>query len=154
MRSWQATYRGTLPDEYLDSLDLAARADRWRQVLSRVPDSRSAEFVAVSGPDVLGFVSVGPCRDEGADTARLGEVRAIYLHPDAWDTGAGAALMTRALASLADGGYAEAMLWVLDGNARARRFYEKGGWRPDGTERTEEWAGAIVDEVRYRRPLP
>jgi RimJ/RimL family protein N-acetyltransferase len=41
----------------------------------------------------------------------------------------------------------------MTANGRARRFYERAGWRPDGAEKTEEWAGARVPEVRYRRPL-
>jgi RimJ/RimL family protein N-acetyltransferase len=40
------------------------------------------------------------------------------------------------------------------GNERARRFYEIDGWQPDGTGRREEIWGAVVDEIRFRRPLP
>jgi hypothetical protein len=43
------------------------------------------------------------------------------------------------------------VLWVLAGNARARRFYEIAGWVADGAERTSEVFGATVSEVRYRR---
>lgn len=44
-------------------------------------------------------------------------------------------------------------LWVLKHNARARRFYERAGFAPDGAEEAEEIAGARVPEVRYARPL-
>jgi hypothetical protein len=43
------------------------------------------------------------------------------------------------------------VLWVLEGDARARRFYEIAGWVADGTERTSEVFGVTVREVRYRR---
>jgi RimJ/RimL family protein N-acetyltransferase len=48
-------------------------------------------------------------------------------------------------------GFAESVLWVVPGNARARRFYERAGWATDGTERTAEVFGVTVPEVRYRR---
>ncbi|RAS29045.1 hypothetical protein BCL80_107157 [Streptomyces avidinii] len=44
-------------------------------------------------------------------------------------------------------------LWVLKENVRARRFYERAGFRPDGAEETFEAGGARVPEVRYTRPL-
>ncbi|MFB9446981.1 hypothetical protein Dvina_25355 [Dactylosporangium vinaceum] len=36
-------------------------------------------------------------------------------------------------------------------NEAARRFYEAGGWHPDGTTRTEDFDGEPVEELRYRR---
>lgn len=41
------------------------------------------------------------------------------------------------------------LLWVLEGNARARRFYERSGFRADGTEEPFEVDGVAVPEVRY-----
>jgi hypothetical protein len=61
--------------------------------------------------------------------------------------------MAAALDHLAEAGFTSAILWVLTTNDRARRFYEAGGWRRDGTERTEHMSGARVDEVRYRREV-
>ena len=46
-----------------------------------------------------------------------------------------------------------ATLWVLRGNARARRFYEHSGWQPDGAGRVEQRFNATLDEVRYQRRL-
>jgi len=54
---------------------------------------------------------------------------------------------------LREDGRAEAVLWVLATNERARRFYAAAGWRPDGGSRTEDFAGVPVRELRYRRPL-
>jgi GNAT superfamily N-acetyltransferase len=61
-------------------------------------------------------------------------VYAFYLHPDAWGSGAAAALMARCHEYLTDTGYTEAVLWVLRDNPRARRFYENVGWSPTGRE--------------------
>jgi GNAT superfamily N-acetyltransferase len=68
--------------------------------------------------------------------------------PEAWSSGAGAALMASALEALRS--YSSATLWVLADNPRARRFYEREGWVLDGGRREEEILGVDVAEVRYR----
>ena len=48
-------------------------------------------------------------------------------------TGAGRPMMmSSAVTELARAGYAAAILWVLDANDRARRFYAPAGWKEDG----------------------
>ena len=61
--------------------------------------------------------------------------------------------MAATLRALADEAFAEATLWVLDTNERARRFYEAGGWRLDGADKVDTIGGVGIREVRYRRPL-
>ena len=46
--------------------------------------------------------------------------------------GVGRMLMAEARRRLAEDGFSEAILWVLQGNDRARSFYEREGWEPDG----------------------
>ena len=90
---------------------------------------------------------VGPARDpEGA-----GELYAINLDPAHWGAGAGRALLRAAQAELARLGFAETVLWVLPGNARAHRFYGTAGWVADGASRSSEVFGVAISEVRYRR---
>jgi hypothetical protein len=43
-----------------------------------------------------------------------------------------------------------ATLWALDSNDRARRFYRKAGWVPDGATKVDEREGFSLQEVRYR----
>ncbi|OKI00857.1 hypothetical protein A6A06_18300 [Streptomyces sp. CB02923] len=62
--------------------------------------------------------------------------------------------MDACLARAGRNGFRALCLWVLKGNARARRFYECAGFRADGAEEADEVAGVAVPEVRYRRPLP
>jgi ribosomal protein S18 acetylase RimI-like enzyme len=62
--------------------------------------------------------------------------------------------MDAALDRLVSAGFSEATLWVLDSNARARRFYEAGGWSADGAQKRDEDRGFPVTQVRYRKPLP
>jgi hypothetical protein len=55
---------------------------------------------------------------------------------------------------LATVGYGQVTLWVLASNARARRFYEAAGLRPDGAVKVDDSRGFALSEVRYRRSLP
>jgi GNAT superfamily N-acetyltransferase len=153
VRSWQAGYRGLIPQDYLDGLDPAARVDARRRTLQEADLPRSGTLVATDNGRVIGFAHIGPARDEDAGQA-AGEVWAIYLAPGAWGKGCGRELMSAALAELARGGYQHATLWVLDTNARARRFYDAAGFRPDGAEKTDDSRGFPVTEIRYRRSLP
>jgi len=67
--------------------------------------------------------------------------------------GIGRRLFAKAIHDLAQRGYREVTLWVLDTNQRARSFYESAGWVPDGATKTEELPGAVLREVRYRAEL-
>lgn len=93
----------------------------------------------------------GPLTPAGL-AGETGEVYAIYLVPAAWSTGTGRALMDAALGGLRAAGYRRVVLWVLAGNARARRFYDKAGFAPDGTTNILTGLGG-VEELRYARPL-
>jgi GNAT superfamily N-acetyltransferase len=148
--TWKVAYRGQLPDDYLDGLD-ATRSRRvpiWQQAIG---DPAKRVVVAESDGEIVGFVSVG--RSDEPLPAGCGELFAIYVHPKAWDAGVGRALMIRALDELRFLGYSNAILWVLESNARARTFYERGGWRADGTTKTETRPGVVLSEVRYARSL-
>lgn len=59
-------------------------------------------------------------------------LHAIYLHPDARGSGAGAGLMRAAMSAAYDAGARRFLLWVNSENATARKFYEKLGFRETG----------------------
>jgi RimJ/RimL family protein N-acetyltransferase len=72
--------------------------------------------------------------------------------PAHWSTGAGRALTDAALDGLRVAGYRRVVLWTLTENARARRFYAKAGFAPDGA--TNVLAGlGNVEELRYARDI-
>ena len=140
--TWQEAYAHVFPAEFLDALSIDRRAEMWTRAATTAPEDL---LVATDDGRIIGFVCVGPSEDEEG----AGELYAIYVERSHWGTGAGAALMDAAVERLRAGGFAEAILWVLDDNPRARRFYERHGWRVDGRRR--ERIGEIeVDEVRYR----
>ena len=149
VETWRAAYRGLLPEALLASLDVDSREQNWRQILSE----GDAVMVAERGSHLLGFSSYGTSRDDDASPG-VGELFAIYVSPAAWGTGVGRQLHDLAAEALTSSGCTEATLWVLDGNERARRFYERCDWRHDGRVKTDEMVGATLTEVRYRRSLP
>ena len=72
------------------------------------------------------------------------EIVAIHSLPESWGTGLGHAMLEEALNQI---GNQPVFLWAFKENKRARRFYEKHGFRWDGSERVSEFDGAL--EVRY-----
>ena len=77
-------------------------------------------------------------------TENAAEIVAIHTLPESHGTGLGAAMLMEALKQI---GNQSVFLWAFKENTRARRFYEKHGFRADGSERVSEFDGAI--EVRY-----
>jgi ribosomal protein S18 acetylase RimI-like enzyme len=145
--AWRAAYEGMIPAAYLEGLSVELSERNWRDQLSK---DDHAIFVAADNGVVAGFTNSGPAEDgpEGA-----GELHTIYLLPDYWDRGIGRGLLRLSEEALRRAGFNDAVLWVLDDNARARAFYERNGWRPDGARRTSERGGEATVEVRYAKAL-
>jgi GNAT superfamily N-acetyltransferase len=141
VETWQAAYAHALPSEGLQALSVE---DAVRRLRSRPPT-----LVAEQRGEILGFVDVGASRDPGTD----GELFAIYVHPEHWGTGVGRALIEAGETELRRLGHQDAILWVLDDNPRARRFYELAGWSLDGAARDIHIFGFDVSEVRYAKSL-
>ena len=129
--SWRAAFTGLVPQDFLDSMDPAAIATSWADSLAA---GRSRLYVADEGADIVGYAGVGPERDPKADST-IGELYALFVHPDSWGTGAGRALTDAATSDLRFVGCAEVWLWVLEANTRARSFYTRYGFTetPDRT---------------------
>jgi GNAT superfamily N-acetyltransferase len=140
VRTWQATYAHVFPADRLAALSVDRRAEQFRQQPPIVSEKDGA---------IVGFVSVGPSRDDDA----AGEVYAIYVDPARWGTGVGRELIAAGEARLRELGHRDVVLWVLEDNPRARRFYESAGWRLDDARRPIEFLGIEVPEVRYRKQL-
>lgn len=158
IRAWQVAYRGLLPQDYLDALTPEDRAKRYT-FEAQLPSGPFTQ-VAVDGETICGHVTTGRFRvdgdgdgGDGDDLPGDGEIRAIYVDPSRWGTGVGRHLMTAGCAHLRAQGHRTAFLWVLSGNVRARRFYERAGWHWDGAHRIDVIGDSSVEEVRYRRSL-
>ena len=143
--SWRAAYQGIVPAEHLASLSCEKRASRWRESLS---NANSASFVYVAQDDdgtIIGFAGGGLERD--GDPNYLGELYAIYLHPDYLRRGIGRQLVKTAVRRLIEMGLTSMLIWVLAQNS-SRQFYEALGGKYL-YEKTIKIGGASLIDVAY-----
>lgn len=162
---WLAAYEGIIAAEIINRVTAPDGGARVRQSFRTRPWQRMLVAVTHGGDPsgIVGYASYGPETDvlsapwphplsPDGDDGRVAELYALYVHPAWWSTGTGRALMERVLARSARAGYSFITLWVLRDNQRARRFYEKAGFTPDGATNVLAGLGS-VPEVRYRRAL-
>jgi ribosomal protein S18 acetylase RimI-like enzyme len=147
VRSWQEAYAGILKAEFLDSLSVERRAEQWRDILQK---QESHTVVARKPEGVAGFVSYGHWREESAAES-LGEIWALYVHPEEWGKGLGRALLTLAVRELRSSGRHPVSLWVLTENIRGVRFYRAFGFKPiESSSKLFQLGGTQVEEFCLR----
>jgi ribosomal protein S18 acetylase RimI-like enzyme len=164
--AWFAAYEGIIARQIIDRVTAPDGGARVRQSFRTRPWQRviaAVEPGAPAAPGIVGYASFGPERDvlgmswpyprtaAGAE-GRVAELYALYVHPARWSTGTGRALMDQVLAKVSSAGYQSITLWVLENNARARRFYERAGFAPDDARHVLDDLGGVT-EIRYRRAL-
>ena len=160
---WLAAYDGIIPAEIIDRVTAPDGGARVRQTFRTRPWQRMLVAVGPDAPGVIGYASYGPETDvlnapwphpltAGGKDGQVAELYALYVRPSSWSTGTGRALMERVLARTTAAGYQHITLWVLRDNQRARRFYERAGFAPDGAANVLTQLGGVL-EVRYRRAL-
>ena len=147
VRGWRFAYRGHVPDEILDGLSEEERVREWGERVREPGDTRA--WVVEREGRVAGFAFTGPGRDPDLPRA-AGDLYALYVEPAAVGTGLGRELFARAVDDLSERGFDPVVVWVLRENERARRFYERAGFREDGATKVEDYEGAPMHEVRYR----
>lgn len=146
VQTWQAAYRGIVPDAYLDALSVEHREQVWRESIRRgTPEI----WVAEVAEQLIGWTAFGPSRDQDA-RPETGELEAIYVLPGHWTSGVGRALWQLTRRRLIERGFSTATLWVLADNARAIRFYTAAGLAPNmASEKQITVGGRSLAEVRY-----
>jgi len=149
VRSWQAAYRGVMPDAVLDALSVQKRTDFWTSYLTE--QSRDTLVLDDDGR-VQGWIDFGTCRD--ADAPNDVEVYGIYLDPSIYRRGYGQILWNEARERFAQQNARRIAVWVLDANERARRFYEAmGGVLDPAAVKRFCRDGVDMPAVRYWCPV-
>ncbi|WKX73234.1 GNAT family N-acetyltransferase [Streptomyces sp. XD-27] len=148
VRGWQSAYAGLMPQAHLDALSVAEDAARRREFFSLGLGDVVNLVAERADGDVAGWACFGPYREPDLPSGDA-ELYALYARPELVGTGVGRALLGETLARVAERGFPRVRLWVLKGNARARRFYELAGFTPDGGEVASDVDGVAVPEVRY-----
>lgn len=142
--AWKIAYKNIVPDEILDNITAEKRKKYFEKALT---EAWEEDVIIFNNDTSLGLICLGKCRDEDKPSS-TGEVWGIYLHPSYWNQGIGKELMTWGLNELKHRNYKEVTLWVLEDNLMARRFYEKMGFKHDGTVK-EINLGKALNEYRY-----
>lgn len=142
--SWKSAYRGIMPQAYLDGIP----EDRWA---GKLDDPGWHTLVMLEDERIIGTSTY--CASRFKDMPDYGEIVSIYLLPEYFGRGYGRPLLKAGMDGLRHLGYADIFLWVLEDNARARRFYERCGFAADGGWLTVDLGGKELREVRYTRHL-
>ena len=144
--SWRSAYRGLLPDAFLDEAVDRNRLDLWQRRFELDEGSRPLILKAMSSGALMGFACA--LIDDDAEWGTL--LDNLHVRPDATSRGIGKLLLGAVLARIRDTAVSKRLyLWVLDGNTRARRFYEREGGVESGTANVELIPDVHVAEVRY-----
>lgn len=126
LEAWRAGYEGLLDATRLET-EATKRADYdWYRVIT-CPDR--VVFVAEEGGTIVG---VAECEHDPHGEGRPW-LHMLYLVPSIWGSGVAGALVDAALAEAHRAGRRAVWLEVVEAQARARRFYEREGWRLDET---------------------
>lgn len=147
-RSWQRTYRGMMPDAFLQNEVVAERLAEWQ---ARMREERADRLVwlAVDGDRLAGFICV-----IGSEDSQWGSlIDNLHVDADYQGTGLGAELMADAGLWLCErlhhGGV---YLWVFEANLAARRFYERLGGRNRETQPDPSGGSAPCCRYTWDRP--
>lgn len=138
--TWRSAYDGILPAGFLDKLSVSTQTTSWQRVI------RSGDVVLVAEADgeIVGFASGG--REMERDEFFRGEIYTLYVHPSAQRRGIGAELLVEMLRALAT--LAPVIVWVLQENESAQRFYEELGGVPV-RRGIAKVGGASFDKIAY-----
>ncbi|WP_243458199.1 GNAT family N-acetyltransferase [Sporosarcina sp. Te-1] len=126
--SWRSTYKGIVPDAYLEQLSYEERAAMWRRAIGGNP-----LYIAENADgQIVGFATGGKERS-GNIAGYDGELYAIYMLKEAQGKGLGALLTAAIAKELEQMGLTSMLVWVLDENP-SKSFYERLG-------------GQVIDET-------
>ena len=139
-QSWKFAYHNIIPQSFFDSIP----SGRWAGGISR---EGMQNLVLLENDRMIGTASI--CKSRWAQYPEYGEIVSIYLLPDCIGQGYGTHLLNGCMAELHKQGFDRILLWVLEKNTRARRFYEKNGLICCGESRRDNIGGKELQEIMY-----
>jgi GNAT superfamily N-acetyltransferase len=143
--SWCSTYRGILPDAFLDGPVLADRQEQWENRF-RLPRPDQIVLKAVDDLAVCGFA----CAFLDADATWGALLDNLHVLPGHTGQGIGQRLFDAVFSRIREARPGRPVhLWVIEANAGARRFYDRNSGRVVEQQELEIRPGLRVLSVRY-----
>lgn len=148
VESWQQTYKGLIPDNYLNNMRVEDSAVMWEKVLEAASDAACTFVLEVNG-DICGFASGITLAEskEGFDA----ELTGVYVLPQVQRSGVGRRLVSKVAATLAQAGATNLLVWVLAEHRAGRDFFEAIGGQLKA-EKLFDWDEFELKEVGYGWP--
>jgi ribosomal protein S18 acetylase RimI-like enzyme len=142
---WHSTYAGIVDESILRAMELSQYIRKWRDIITKQESVERWCYVAIAGPDPVGYVAAG--RNTDADGFEA-VIHALYLRPEFHGQGIGIGLFEQVLGDLSAARLSSFKLYVLKANRLGRRFYDRYSpdVRCDGTLAME---GAIYCDMLY-----
>ena len=138
--SWKHAYKNIVPQSFLES----------------IPKGRWAGRITRKGMNNLLLVEDGIfagtacyCRSRWEKYSDYGEIATIYLMPEFTRKGHGTLLLSKCIEELKGLGFKNVLIWVLEDNFAARRFYEKLGFRLSEEYMDDNIGGKNLREIMY-----
>lgn len=151
IESWRAAYRGIIDEDTLHNLSVQDKQSYWLQWFLRNEPSRFMRVVVDDSATGVGFAVAGPARGREPSSDGLplvGEIYVLYLLPQVQRRGWGTQLMRSMARGLRQRGMEALLLWVLQRNHAACRFYESLGGVATYRRRTAVGGQQLI-EVGY-----
>ncbi len=143
--AWRATYRGMIPDAYLDAMSLSDSAAFWERILASGSPYASV-YVATKSDTVVAFAAAN--RREPPKLGFDAELSAIYLAAGYKRRGIGSRLVSAVATAQRERGATGLLTWVIATNKEARAFYEALGGELL-VEQPFQWDGLDLVEAGY-----
>lgn len=138
--SWKYAYKNIIPQSYLDNIPKGNWADN-------INENGQKNIVMTENNIIIGTLSF--CKSRWKEYSNYGEIVAIYFLPEYMGKGYGKYLLARGIEELRGMGFENILLWVLEENIRARKFYEKYGFNYSGICMKNIIGGKELTEVMY-----
>ncbi|MAW88939.1 MAG: GNAT family N-acetyltransferase [Phyllobacteriaceae bacterium] len=140
--AWTGAYAGIIPHGALSRM-IARRGVRWWDHAIR----RAASVLVVEiGGVVAGYATLG--RNRAKELAQQGEIYELYVLPEYQGIGLGSRLFDAARSTLADHGLKGLVVWALEDNEIAQRFYFAHGGE-DVAEGVEVFDSKALRKVAF-----
>lgn len=144
VNSWKTTYKGIVPQQYLDNLTYKSRYEMNRNFMS---NSDVSAFVAEdSSGKIIGFATCGMSKEKIDNYD--GELYGIYILEEAQGKGLGKRLVHTVREELIERGFKSMIIWALEEN-KACEFYKAMGGKKLEEEQWLKYGSKKVKAVSF-----